>query len=49
VRHPALLALFARHADAKGKQAKLKSPSQLQELLDISRSLLQVRWFDWHV
>eukprot|EP00775_Hariotina_reticulata_P002529 gene2529-2831_t len=41
VRQPALLALFHKHADAKGKQAKLKSPNQLQELLDISRSLLQ--------
>jgi hypothetical protein len=28
--------------DSKGKQAKLKSPNQLQELLDITRSLLQV-------
>jgi hypothetical protein len=43
VRHPALLELFAKHADSKGKQAKLKSPNQLQELLDISRSILQVR------
>jgi len=42
VRHPELLSLFARHADSKGKQAKLKSPNQLQELLDISRSILQV-------
>jgi hypothetical protein len=43
VRHPQLLALFGRHVDSKGKQAKLKSPNQLQELLDISRSVLQVR------
>jgi hypothetical protein len=42
VRHPELLSLFARHADSKGKQAKLKSPNQLQELLDISRSILLV-------
>ena len=42
VRHPELLSLFARHADAKGKQAKLKSPNQLQELLDICRSILAV-------
>ncbi|KAF6263760.1 histidine phosphatase superfamily-domain-containing protein [Scenedesmus sp. NREL 46B-D3] len=40
VRQPALLALFAKHADSKGKQAKLKSPAQLQELLDICRSTL---------
>lgn len=44
VRHPELLSLFGRHADSKGKQAKLKSPTQLQELLDISRSILQVGW-----
>jgi inositol hexakisphosphate/diphosphoinositol-pentakisphosphate kinase len=42
VRQPALLALFAKHADSKGKQAKLKSPAQLQELLDICRSTLAV-------
>lgn len=35
-----LLELFARHADAKGKQAKLKSPAALQELLDAVRQLL---------
>uniref|UniRef100_A0A383W065 Inositol hexakisphosphate and diphosphoinositol-pentakisphosphate kinase n=1 Tax=Tetradesmus obliquus TaxID=3088 RepID=A0A383W065_TETOB len=35
-----LLALFAKHKDSKGKQAKLKSPGQLQELLDIVRQLL---------
>ena len=38
---PSFLALFEKHADAKGKQAKLKSPVQLQELLDITRELLQ--------
>jgi inositol hexakisphosphate/diphosphoinositol-pentakisphosphate kinase len=42
VRQPALLALFAKHADSKAKQAKLKSPAQLQELLDICRSTLAV-------
>ncbi len=47
VRQPALLSLFSRHADSKGKQAKLKSPSQLQELLDICRSLLQVGLGFW--
>ncbi len=37
-----LLALFHRHKDAKGKQAKLKSPLQLQELLDTTRQLVKV-------
>ena len=36
----AFLELFAKHKDSKGKQAKLKSPAQLQELLDITRDLL---------
>jgi hypothetical protein len=40
VRQPALLALFEKHCDAKRKQAKLKSPGQLQELLDATRQLL---------
>ncbi len=31
-----------KHLDAKGKQAKLKSPAELQELLDITRSMLEV-------
>jgi inositol hexakisphosphate/diphosphoinositol-pentakisphosphate kinase len=35
-----LLELFNKYKDAKGKQAKLKSPGQLQELLDVVRSLL---------
>lgn len=35
-----LLELFNKYQDAKGKQAKLKSPGQLQELLDVVRSLL---------
>ena len=35
-----LLRLLATHLDAKGKQAKLKSPSELQELLDVTRALL---------
>jgi hypothetical protein len=30
VTQPAMLELFARHKDSKGKQAKLKSPAQLQ-------------------
>lgn len=38
-----LLALFHKYKDAKGKQAKLKSPLQLQELLDITRQLVKVR------
>jgi len=37
-----LLTLFKKYKDAKGKQAKLKSPGQLQELLNITRQLLQV-------
>ncbi|KAG2442512.1 hypothetical protein HXX76_002598 [Chlamydomonas incerta] len=36
-----LLALFHKYKDAKGKQAKLKSPLQLQELLDITRQLVK--------
>ena len=39
VNHPQLLLLMMRHMDAKGKQAKLKSVEQLQELLDIVRNL----------
>lgn len=35
-----LLELLRKHLDAKGKQAKLKSPSELQELLDVTRALL---------
>lgn len=35
-----LLELFNKYKDSKGKQAKLKSPGQLQELLDIVRALL---------
>ena len=38
-----LLALFHKYKDGKGKQAKLKSPLQLQELLDITGVLLAVR------
>ncbi|GMH42191.1 hypothetical protein BSKO_10110 [Bryopsis sp. KO-2023] len=41
VTQPALLGLFERHKDAKGKQAKLKTPEQLQDLLDVTRGLLQ--------
>ena len=32
-----------RYKDSKGKQAKLKKPDQLQDLLDATRSLLEVR------
>lgn len=35
-----LLDLLVRHMDSKGKQAKLKSPQELQELLDVTRALL---------
>ncbi|KAK9799737.1 hypothetical protein WJX73_006464 [Symbiochloris irregularis] len=35
-----LLELMHRHLDAKGKQAKLKSPQELQDLLDVTRELL---------
>lgn len=31
-----------RYKDSKGRQAKLKTPGQLQELLDITRDLLAV-------
>uniref|UniRef100_A0A7S4GK18 Inositol hexakisphosphate and diphosphoinositol-pentakisphosphate kinase n=1 Tax=Eutreptiella gymnastica TaxID=73025 RepID=A0A7S4GK18_9EUGL len=40
VTQPALIALMEKHLDSKGKQAKLKSPAQLQELLDITRTLI---------
>ena len=36
---PALIALFDKHKDGKGKQAKLKTPGQLQELLDVTKEL----------
>lgn len=35
-----MLDLLHKHLDAKGKQAKLKSPQELQELLDVTRQLL---------
>jgi hypothetical protein len=35
-----LIALYNKYKDSKGKQAKLKSPGQLQELLDVVRALL---------
>ena len=38
-----MIALFHKHKEPRGKQAKLKSPNQLQELLDVTRALLQVR------
>jgi inositol hexakisphosphate/diphosphoinositol-pentakisphosphate kinase len=41
VHHQApLIALYNKYKDSKGKQAKLKSPGQLQELLDVVRALL---------
>lgn len=36
-----LLDLLDKYIDSKGKQAKLKSPKELQELLDVTRTLLQ--------
>eukprot|EP00884_Botryococcus_braunii_P003822 jgi/Botrbrau1/13440/Bobra.0082s0044.1 len=36
-----VLALLRKHMDGKGKQAKLKSPAELQELLDVTRGLLE--------
>eukprot|EP00667_Euglena_gracilis_P000680 EG_transcript_680 len=41
VTQPPLIALMEKHLDVKGKQAKLKAPSQLQELLDITRRMLE--------
>ena len=41
VTQPALLALLHKYIDSKGKQAKLKSPNELQELLDVTRQLLE--------
>lgn len=35
-----MLALLRKHIDSKGKQAKLKSPQELQELLDVTRQLV---------
>ena len=35
-----LLTMFSKYKDSKGKQAKLKTPVQLQELLDCTRDLL---------
>ncbi|KAI8107858.1 hypothetical protein M9435_002885 [Picochlorum sp. BPE23] len=35
-----MLDLLHKYLDAKGKQAKLKSPKELQELLDVTRQLL---------
>lgn len=35
-----LIGLYNKYKDSKGKQAKLKSPGQLQELLDVVRALL---------
>lgn len=36
-----MLDLFQKYIDSKGKQAKLKSPNELQELLDVTRGLLE--------
>ncbi|KAG1672844.1 hypothetical protein FOA52_004648 [Chlamydomonas sp. UWO 241] len=41
VSQPTYLALFDRYKDSKGIQAKLKTPQQLQELLDSTRALQQ--------
>ena len=41
---PALLALFEKHKDSRGKQAKLKTPTQLQELLDVTKEVQQQLW-----
>ena len=38
-----LLAMFQRYKDKGGKQAKLKTPLQLQELLDVTKEQLLVR------
>ena len=38
-----ILALLRKHIDSKGKQAKLKSPQELQELLDVTRQLVRQR------
>ena len=35
-----ILNLLQKYIDSKGKQAKLKSPKELQELLDVTRDLL---------
>lgn len=35
-----MLDLLRKHLDSKGKQAKLKSPQELQDLLDVTRKLL---------
>mmetsp|Transcript_36118 Transcript_36118/g.91148 ORF Transcript_36118/g.91148 Transcript_36118/m.91148 type:complete len:1152 (-) Transcript_36118:379-3834(-) len=40
VSSPPFLDLLMRHIDSKGKQAKLKSPNQLQELLEVTTAEL---------
>ena len=35
-----MLDLLHKNLDSKGKQAKLKSPQELQDLLDVTRQLL---------
>lgn len=36
-----MLDLLHKNLDSKGKQAKLKSPQELQDLLDVTRQLLE--------
>lgn len=38
---PPFLALFEKHQDSRGRQAKLKTPLQLQELMEVTRFALQ--------
>ncbi|KAL3145933.1 hypothetical protein ABBQ38_015296 [Trebouxia sp. C0009 RCD-2024] len=40
VTQASMLDLLHRHIDGKGKQAKLKSPNELQELLDVTHLIL---------
>jgi len=41
VKEAPLLDLFEKYKDSKGSQATLKAPAQLQDLLDVTRSLLK--------
>ena len=47
-RQEPILALLRKHIDSKGKQAKLKSPQELQELLDVTRQLVRPWIAGWH-
>ena len=38
---PSFLALFEKHQDPKGRQAKLKTPLQLQELLEVTTRTIE--------